>query len=143
MAGTGKAPKAQTQRPRDAKRRMRGDWKPTEGVGWQHSKTPPKAPEGLKPESVTAWKTWMGSWFASHWTPEDLPGLLVVIALYDEVQRGEFQRATELRLQMDTYGISPKGQQDRRWSPPERPEVAPKAADAPDSGPYGHLQAVE
>jgi hypothetical protein len=39
--------------------------------------------------------------------------------LYDQVERGEFQRANELRLQMDTYGITPKGQQDRRWKPPK------------------------
>jgi len=44
--------------------------------------------------------------------------LLTIVLLYDQVQRGEFQRANELRLQMDTYGITPKGQQDRRWARP-------------------------
>jgi hypothetical protein len=57
----------------------------------------------------------MNAWFAAHWTPSDLPGLRQLIRLYDQVERGEFQRASELRLQMDTYGITPKGQQDRRW----------------------------
>ena len=61
----------------------------------------------------------MASWFAAHWTPSDLPGLRQVIRLYDQVERGEFQRSSELRLQMDTYGITPKGQQDRRWLPPK------------------------
>jgi hypothetical protein len=71
------------------------------------------------PASVEAWRVWLGSWFAAHWTPDDLPGLRQVIRVYDQVERGEFQRANELRLQMDTYGITPKGQQDRRWVRPE------------------------
>lgn len=69
----------------------------------------------------------MGAWFAAHWTPADLPGLRTLIRIYDQVERGEFQRANELRLQMDTYGITPKGQQDRRWARPsdEKPVAAP------------------
>lgn len=66
----------------------------------------------------------MESWFAAHWTPSDLPGLRQLIRIYDQVERGEFQRANELRLQMDTYGITPKGQQDRRWAPPKSQEGA-------------------
>lgn len=64
----------------------------------------------------------MAAWFASHWTPDDLPGLEVLIVLYDQVRRGEYQRVNELRLQMDTYGITPKGQQDRRWAHPTSDE---------------------
>lgn len=78
------------------------------------------------PASVEAWATWMAAWFAAHWTPDDLPGLRTLVRLYDQVERGEFQRANELRLQMDTYGITPKGQQDRRWSAPsDEPQAAP------------------
>lgn len=58
------------------------------------------------------------SWFAAHWTPEDVPGLMIVILLWDQVARGEYQRSAELRLQMDGYGITPKGQDDRRWAKP-------------------------
>jgi hypothetical protein len=70
------------------------------------------------PASVDAWSTWMGAWFAAHWSPDDLPGLRTLVRIYDQVERGEYQRANELRLQMDTYGITPKGQQDRRWAKP-------------------------
>lgn len=70
------------------------------------------------PASTDAWRTWMAAWFAAHWTPDDLPGLRTLVRIYDQVERGEFQRANELRLQMDTYGITPKGQQDRRWARP-------------------------
>jgi hypothetical protein len=116
MAGRGKAPNEAAQR-RNHHAPQRGEWRPADGVGWQHGEVP-APPEGLMPASETAWRTWMGAWFAANWTPEDLPGLRTLVRIYDQVERGEFQRASELRLQMDTYGITPKGQQDRRWSPP-------------------------
>lgn len=122
MAGRGPAPKPTSQR-RGRQVQVRGEWKPTAGGGWQHGE-PPSPPDGLLKASRDAWATWMSAWWAAHWTPEDIPGLRQVIRLYDQVERGEFQRASELRLQMDTYGITPKGQQDRRW-------VAPKPADTP------------
>jgi hypothetical protein len=92
----------------------------------------------MREASKTAWKTWFSAWFAAHWTEDDLPGLRTVIRLYNEVEKGEFQRSAELRLQMDNYGITPKGQQDRRWKRPE-PAEAPleEAAD-----PYRHLRVV-
>jgi hypothetical protein len=82
-------------------------------------------PAGLMPASAEAWSTWMGGWFAAHWGPEDLPGLRQVVRLYDQVERGEFQRAGELRLWEDGYGITPKGAQGRRWAPPDRMPAPP------------------
>jgi hypothetical protein len=136
MAGRGPAPKEGRQNPRDVP--GRGEWVPAEGAGWQHG-TPPDPPQGLMPASVEAWETWLGSWFASFWSPEDVPGLRQVIRLYDQVERGEFQRASELRLQMDTYGITPKGQQDRRWKRPEQERPKGKGR----SGRYGHLKVAD
>jgi hypothetical protein len=108
-------------KPAGARRRRnvpeRGEWVATVAEGWQHGPVP-DAPEGLMQASVDAWVTWFAAWFAAHWTPSDLPGLRQLVRLYDQVERSEFQRAAELRLQMDTYGITPKGQQDRRWSKP-------------------------
>jgi hypothetical protein len=69
------------------------------------------------PASKEAWRVWFSAWFAAHWGPEDLPALRQLIRVYDQVERGEFQRHGELRVAMDTYGITPKGQQDRRWRP--------------------------
>jgi hypothetical protein len=122
MAGRGRAPKSAGQR-RNHHAPQRGEWTPAAGVGWEHGE-PPKPPDGLLKASRDAWATWMGAWFAAHWSPDDLPGLRTLIRIYDQVERGEFQRANELRLQMDTYGITPKGQQDRRWSPPAAEEKA-------------------
>ncbi len=83
----------------------------------------------------------MHAWFAAHWTPDDVPGLRQVIRLYDQMERGEFQRAGELRLAMDTYGITPKGQQDRRWKRPEA-EERPRTVEAGSGDPYSHLRVV-
>lgn len=108
-------------KPAGARRRRntpeRGEWQALEGVGWQHGDRP-VPPDGLMPASLEAWNTWLSSWIAAHWSPVDVPGLRQLIRVFDQVERGEFQRTTELRLLMDTFGITPKGQQDRRWSPP-------------------------
>lgn len=137
MAGRGRAPKTQRRNAADAP--VRGDWQATAGNGWQHGPVP-DAPDGLLEPSKVAWTTWFRAWFASHWTPDDLPGLRTLVRLYDQVERGEFQRATELRLSMDTYGITPKGQQDRRWAAPKPDEAPTVVAEA--GATYGHLRAI-
>lgn len=121
----------------------RGDWKPAPGVGWQFGAIP-KPPDGLLAPSRTAWSTWFRAWFAAHWTPDDVPGLRQIVRLYDQVERGEFQRAAELRMMLDTYGISPKGQQDRRWVKPLGVGPAVPDSERPDtsSSPYAHLRVV-
>jgi len=137
MAGRGPAPKPQSQR-RTARKPQRGEWQAQPGIGWQHGPIP-APPDGLLAASRTAWETWFRAWFASHWTPDDLPALRTIVKLYDQVERGEFQRSTELRLHSDNYGITPKGQQDRRWAKPkaDEPPVAEKSG-----GHYGHLRSV-
>lgn len=133
MAGHGPAPKSPEDR-RNATAPIRGEWQASPGIGWQHGKIP-TAPRPMGEPARRAWKTWMRSWFAAHWTPDDLPGLEHAILLYDAVRKGDYARATELRQMMDSYGITIKGQQDRRW---ERPKVEPAPADVDD--PYAHLR---
>lgn len=109
------------------------------GVGWQH--TPfPQPPDGMREASRVAWETWMHAWFAAHWTPDDLPGLRKVILLYDATERGELHRSAELRMAMDNYGITPKGQQDRRWTRPKADEEP--IGEQPKTGAYAHLRVV-
>lgn len=138
MAGRGPAPK----KPEERRRRNKpaaGEWRAAPGEGWQHGELP-KAPDGLLAASREAWTTWFRSWWAAHWGREDLPALRQVIKLYDAVERGEGQRAGELRLWMDNYGITPEGQQKRRWarpqgqSQPEQPKGGAVAADDPYRG---------
>ncbi len=124
MSGHGPAPKAQRRNKADVP--LRGEWQASPGIGWQHGDLPP-LPAHMLTASRIAWKTWFHAWFASHWTPDDVPALRQIVRLYDQVERGEYHRASELRLQMDTYGITPKGQQDRRWAPPKADEQAPAA----------------
>lgn len=157
MAGHGPAPKAERRR-RNAP--VRGDWQSSPGVGWQHGPIPP-APDGVHADTIAAWEVWMRSWFASHWTPDDLPGLQHVASLHSQVRaafhepfiesdgpRGEpvlVRRpcpATELRQMLDNYGITPKGQQDRRWTRPEAAAEAPATAKAAPSR-YAHLRVAQ
>lgn len=137
MAGRGQAPK---ENRRNRNTPARGEWKPAPGVGWQFDPLP-EPPDGLLEPTRVAWATWMRAWFAAYWTPDDLPGLRQIARLYDQVERGEFQRSAELRLLMDTYGITPKGQQDRRWAPPRAEE--PKATPEVSPTPYAHLGVVK
>lgn len=138
MPGRGPAP-AKTRRRTNVPER--GDWEAIAGMGWQHGDLP-MPPTGLLKTSRETWRAWMTAWYAAHWRPEDLPGLRQAIRLWDQVERGEYVRAAELRLWLDTWGISPKGQQDRRWSAPAIATAAEPAAASTSDAPYGHLRVV-
>jgi hypothetical protein len=133
MPDKGPPPKVQRRR-RSAP--TRGEWKSTTAVGWQHGALP-KPPSGLVPASRTAWWTWFKSWQAAHWIPGDLLGLRIIVRLYDQVERGEYQRSAELRLWLSTYGVTPSGAQDRRWLPSEEDPSLAKPKD------YAHLRVLE
>lgn len=134
-------PKDPSQRRRRNKP-ARGEWKATPGFGWQHGPIP-DPPDGVLEVTRDAWMTWFRAWFASHWGPEDLPGLVQAAKAFDDVLRGQAGAAgrAELRAWMDGYGITPKGQQDRRWMRPPEPAETSSRRKAPAS-PYGHLRVV-
>lgn len=131
---TGPAPQEERRRRNEP---GRGEWRRPEGWGWQHGKVP-SMPAHLLGASRDAWRVWFGAWFAAFWTPEDVPALRQMVRLYDQVERGEFQRHSELRLMMDTMGVTPKGQQDRRWRPPVEGESVSVVGESR----YGHLRDV-
>ena len=141
MAGTGPAPKF--DRVNRSQKPTRGEWSAATGIGWQHGGIP-KPPPRLLAASRETWEVWMRSWVASHWEPMDLPGLRHTVGLYDLVQRGETRAASELRQMMDSYGITKKGQQDRRWLPPKAAtdERATPIAAEDDLGPYAGLHVI-
>ena len=136
MPGRGPAPKTQRRNKSDVP--IRGEWQPTSAIGWQHGPIP-KPPDGLLAATKVAWTTWFQSWFAAHWTPDNLPDLRTCIRLYDQVERSEFVRVGELRMWEDNLGITPKGQQDRRW---KRPEGVVADTEAEMDDPYRHLRVV-
>lgn len=130
MAGSGPAPKSRRHRRSSP---ARGDWKPAPGSGWQGDL--PAPPSGLLEVSQETWLTWFKAWWAAHWTTDDLPGLRLLIRIYDRVARGDVRRLGELRQLMDSYGITPKGQQDRRWLRPEPPRAPSRWANPSDYRP--------
>lgn len=163
MAGRGRPPKDATVR-RNKAAPIRGEWQAVPGTGWQHGPIP-DVPDGVHADTARAWNVWMRSWFAAHWTPDDLPGLEHLAALHSEVRlafhepfietenpRGGValvrrpSPVTELRQMLDNYGVTPKGQQDRRWTPPAAdsvPAVAqPSVSPATKPSRYAHLREV-
>lgn len=87
----------------------------------------------------------MGAWFASHWLPADLPGLRLVITQFDAVARNPAPKAndaTALVRLMDTYGITPAGQQARRWAQTDKPPV-PAGEQPTPASPYAALRVVK
>ena len=116
MAGRGPAPDPNRLRSGTP---TRGDWTPSPDGGWQHDI--PAPPPGISPAAVEVWDGWFRAWWAGNWTPDDVPALLFVIRLWDRVNRGDVKRAGELRQWMDGYGLTPKGQMDRRWRRPDPP----------------------
>jgi hypothetical protein len=134
MPGRGPAPKPERYRRGTP---SRGEWKLSPDGGWQHDL--PEPPSGISPAAATVWDGWFRSWWAANWTPDDLPALRFVIRLYDRVSRGDVKRAPELRQWMDGYGITPKGQQDRRWVKPLPPR-GPSKLDRFIGGRYDHLR---
>jgi len=116
---------------------VRGEYRPASGAAWSHGPVP-ELPEGLTPASIEAWRVWFVSWPSSFWTAGDLPALRQMIRLYDQVERGGFVRAGELRLWLGAFGLTPAGQQSLRWRPPTPTEL-PATRDRPT---YAHLHVV-
>lgn len=144
MAGKGFPPKPKEQRV-NAHDPVRGDWSAAPSAGWSHGDIP-QPPVGLRAEAKETWQTWFVAWFAANWGPEDLPGLRMVIRLYNRTLAADCTAAerSELRQLMDSYGISKKGQQDRRWVRPKQDEIAAPAAGTAKAkaSRYAHLRAV-
>lgn len=141
MAGRGPAPSESRRRTNAPER---GDWQASPTAGWQHGEIPPCPVRGKR--AVETWSVWMASWFAAHWLPEDLPVLELVIKLWARADNGRASGSerSELRQLMDSCGITRKGQQDRRWTPPKaEDETATVAAAAAAGERYAHLRVAK
>ena len=84
----------------------------------------------------------MASDAASELTPADVPGLRVVARLHDQVAQGDYVRASELRMWLDNYGLTPKGRVDRRILPAVKPEAEKPAGKSKPASEYAHLKVV-
>ena len=110
---------------RDAERRRTNKpatpWVKTPKVGWQHDKVP-AVPAGLTRDGAKTWRLWFGSWWASHWTPEDVPQLELALRLWDRANSGDVQAATKFQGIGTALGLTPEGRHKLRWLPPEDEE---------------------
>jgi hypothetical protein len=113
----------------DTRKQVHG-WKLADGEGWQHGRKP-NPPHGLTDAGKKAWRTWLGSWWAVFWTPDDLPGLELTVTQYDRVLQGTVDVSKVVPL-LDRYGITPKGRQDLRWARAPEKAQEPSAAGSKD-----------
>jgi hypothetical protein len=74
-----------------------------------------------------------------------VPALNLIIKMFDRVSRGAPpSHARELARWLDSYGVTPKGQQQRHWLPPNRDELDPQPAGKhAGPSPYSHLRLVD
>ena len=128
MAGNGPAPKDPSQR-RNRNTPMRGEW-----VDLAPLDKPvlPELPEGnWSPRTCMAWEAWRRDPVSAQWTPSDVDYAIDTIYLHNAMTE---KSASEVRLRMDSLGLTPKGKRDLRWrvaeGEPER--VAPSTSSQSD-----------
>ena len=92
-------------------------WTPATSTGWQHGDIP-EPPDGLMPASLAMWNDWFTAWYASFWQPDAAGMIRQIIAMYDQMERGDLAIVTKMTPLLHAYGITPKGRQDLRWAPP-------------------------
>lgn len=103
-------------------------WKQPAGIGWQHGPRP-APPRSLKTaQGKKAWQTWLGSWWAGFYSPDDLPGLYATAELFEKFLVGAIDMS-KVKPMLDAYGITPEGRQKLRWAPPEPEDVPSAGAD--------------
>lgn len=123
MAGNGPAPKLNRQR-RGAP--VRGDWvqlEPlTETVLMDLDEIPaPDACEGKWPyTSKLYWEAWQKSPVTAKWTEDDIALAIDTICAHAEAAcGGRGAPPAEIRLRMESLGLTPKGRRDNRYLLPE------------------------
>lgn len=119
MAGRGPAP-AETRR--RSNEPARGDWVDLAPLAAPVLDELPELAEGeWSPRARLMWSAWREDPVTAQWSPADKAFAYDTIVLYDTAPG----KANELRLRMDTLGLTPKGKRDLRW------RVVPGEAEAP------------
>ena len=117
MAGRGRAPQ-ENRRRRNVP--MRGEW-----VDLEPLEQPVlfELPEGeWRPATVATWEAWRNDPVTAQWSPADIGFAFDTICLHNTMNASG---ASEVRLRMDSLGLTPKGKRDLRWRLPKaEPEVA-------------------
>src|SRR3954465_15476259 len=108
MAGRGRAPQ-ENRRRRNVP--ARGEW-----VDLDQLEQPvlPELPEGeWRPETVAMWEAWRSDPVSAEGSPADVAFALDTIRLHNVMENAT--GANEVRLRMDSLGLTPKGKRDLRW----------------------------
>jgi hypothetical protein len=128
MAGRGPAP-AETRRRRNPP--ARGDWVDLPQLERTVLPDLPALAEGeWSMQTRVTWAAWQRDPVTVMYTPADVAYALDTIRLYDVMTPSS---ASEVRLRMDSLGLTPKGKRDLRWRVLGTPEFAP---DAPAPTPH-------
>lgn len=122
MAGRGRAPQ-ENRRRRNVP--ARGEWVDLDPL---EQSVLPELPEGeWRPETVAMWEAWRMDPVSAEWSPADVAFALDTIRLHNVMLNAS--GANEVRLRMDSLGLTPKGKRDLRWriskAEPELAEVKP------------------
>jgi hypothetical protein len=75
-----------------------------------------------EPETAAAWEAWRQDPVTALWTPADVAFALDTILLHNVMT---LSTANEIRLRMDTLGLTPKGRAQLRWRVVGEEEAAP------------------
>lgn len=121
MAGNGPAPKDAAAR-RRRNQPERGDWqtlRPLERPALEP--LPVLDGEDLwSARTAETWEAWREDPVTATWSPADRAYAMDTILIHQMVYgpEGDMARANELRLRMDSLGLTPKGKRDLRYRLP-------------------------
>lgn len=80
------------------------------------------APELLETWSVmtrTMWESWREDPVTSQWSPSDITYAMETILIREKLGN-DSSKLNEIRLRMDSLGLTPKGKRDLRWRNPHQ-----------------------
>lgn len=128
MAGRGPAPKAEAQR-RNFTKPKRGEWVDLPAENTAKPPVMPRAPRGgWATGTRSAWRAWWCDPASLMWSPADRSALEQLATLHHDLERGKISLAGEVRLRMDSLGLTQKGKRDFRWRIVEPAAEKPAAA---------------
>ena len=94
---------------------------PLKGGDWVSLPEPYRGPipscagHGLSRETQAWWRQIWRSPMATQWLEGDVPALLELAVLRQQLLDGKVSVADEVRLRTNQFGLSPAGRQQRRW----------------------------
>ena len=109
MAGRGPAPK-EGRRRRNVP--ARGEWVDLAPLEQPVLAELPETEDGWRPETVAMFEAWRSDPVSALWSPADVAFAMDTLLLHNEMTASG---ASEIRLRMDSLGLTPKGKRDLRW----------------------------